>query len=108
MRWDVHYADAALQDLQNIYDYISDVLLEPGIAEKQTDRIMSAAESLEHMPYRYRLCEYKLWHSKGLRVLPVDNYLIFYLPDESRGVVDIYRIIYGSRDIGNHLGFAQK
>ena len=35
----------------------------------------------------------------ALRFFPVDNYLIFYLPNESKKVVIIYRIIYGGRDI---------
>ena len=55
MIWDVHYTNSANLDLHGIYDYIADVLLEPGIAERQTDRIMDAADSLEHMPFRHHL-----------------------------------------------------
>jgi toxin ParE1/3/4 len=40
---------------------------------------------------------------KGLRVLPVDNYLVFYLPDESNNIVSVIRIMYGGRDIEKHL-----
>ena len=103
MIWDVNYTNDAQQDLQDIYDYISLILLEPGIAAKQTDRIMDAADSLNHMPFRYRLYEYDPWRSKGLRILPVDNYLIFYLPDKSKNTVTIIRIMYGSRDVDKHL-----
>ncbi|MDR0272434.1 MAG: type II toxin-antitoxin system RelE/ParE family toxin [Clostridiales bacterium] len=73
MIWTVQYTDSAEQDLQGIYDYISDVLLVPETAEKQTERILDAAESLEHMPYRHRLCDYEPWRSRGWRVMPVDN-----------------------------------
>ena len=104
MNWDIQYTNSAYQDLQGIYDYISDILLEPGIAIKQTDRIMGAIGSLENMPLRYRLYEHEPWHSRGWRVMPVGNYLVFYLPDELRAVVDIIRIIYGGRDIETHLG----
>ena len=103
MNWDVQYADSALQDLQAIYDYISEILLEPGIAGKQTDRIMDAIDSLEHMPLCHRLYDYEPWHSRGWRVMPVGNYLVFYFPDESRRVTNIIRIIYGGRDIEKHL-----
>jgi toxin ParE1/3/4 len=103
MIWEVFYTDDALQDLEDIHDYISLILLEPGIAEKQTNRIMDAADTLEHMPLRYRLYEHEPWHSKGLRVLPVDNYLIFYLPDELKNTVAIIRIMYGGRDIESQL-----
>jgi toxin ParE1/3/4 len=34
------------------------------------------------MPFRYQLYEKEPWHSKGLRVLPIDNYLVFYMPVE--------------------------
>ena len=104
MTWEVYYTDDALQDLQDIYDYISGVLLEPVIAEKQTNRIMDAADSLNHMPLRYRLYDYAPWRSKGLRILQVENYLIFYLPEESPGTVAIVRIMYGGRDVKRHLG----
>ena len=103
MIWDVYYADSARKDLQGIYDYIADVLSEPGIAERQIDRIIDAADSLEHMPFRYRLYDYEPWHSRGLRVLPVDNYLVFYIPDESRSTVAVIRIMYRGRDIEKHL-----
>jgi len=101
--WDVHYTNIAEQDLQSIYDYISDVILEPGTAEKQTDRIMDAADSLGQMPFRHRMCDYEPWRSRGWRVMPVDKYLVFYLPYESQGIVAIMRIIYGGRDIEKHL-----
>jgi len=103
MTWDVNYTNDALQDLQDIYDYIALILLEPGIAEKQTDRIMNAADSLDHMPLRYRLYDDEPWRSRGLRVLPVDNYLIFYLPDESQNTIAIIRIMYGGRDVDKQL-----
>jgi len=103
MIWHVRYTKSAGQDLQNIYDYISNVLLEPGTAEKQTDRIMDAAYSLEHIPLCHCLCDYEPWHSNGWRVMPVDNYLVFYFPDESQNAVTIFRIMYGGRDIEKHL-----
>jgi len=103
MKWNVFYTEDAESDLQGIYDYISYVLLEFLTAKKQTDRIMDAVDSLDHMPLRHQLYEHEPWHTKGLRVLPVDNYLIFYLPDESEGTVAIICIMYGGRDIDRHL-----
>lgn len=64
---------------------------------------MNAARSLEQMPMRYRLYEEEPWHSQGLRFLPVDNYLIFYLPDETNTVVNIIRVMYGGRDAKKQL-----
>ena len=99
MIWEISYTEDAEHDLQSIYDYISDILFAPAIAENQTNRIMDAIDSLDHMPFRHRLYNYEPWRSKGLRFMPVDNYLVFYLPDKSQSVVAVIRIMYTGRDI---------
>ena len=103
MIWEVEYTQSALLDLQNIYDYIADILLEPSISQKQTDRIMEAAESLEYMPFRHQLYSNEPWRSLGWRFIPVDNYIILYLPDEPSNTVNIMRIVYGGRNIENNI-----
>ena len=103
MIFDVSYSAEARQDLRDIYEYIAYELLVPETAARQAERIMKAARSLEQIPMRYRLYEGEPWHSQGLRVLPVDNYLVFYLPDETSATVSIIRIMYGGRDINKQL-----
>ena len=103
MIFNVVYSSEARQDLRDIYEYIAYELLEPDTAAGQTNRIMKAARSLEQMPMRHRLYEEEPWHSQGLRFLPVDNYLIFYLPDETNNIVNIIRIMYGGRDVKKQL-----
>jgi toxin ParE1/3/4 len=98
MTWKVIYSDEAQQDLQDIYDYIAMILLEPEIAERQTERIIDAADSLISFPFRYRIYDFEPWRTIGLRILPIDNYLILYKPDESTNIVQIIRIMYGGRD----------
>ena len=103
MIFNVVYSSEARQDLRDIYEYIAYELLEPDTAAGQTNRIMKAARSLEQMPMRHRLYEEEPWHSQGLRFFPVDNYLIFYLPDETNNIVNIIRIMYGGRDVKRQL-----
>lgn len=103
MIFHVVYSAEARQDLRDIYEYIACELLVPETATGQTERIMKAIRSLEQMPMRHRLYEEEPWHSQGLRVLPVDNYLVFYLPDENSATVNIIRIMYGGRDIDKQL-----
>lgn len=107
MKYQIFYTDSAKQDLKNIYRYICDSLVEPEIAEKLTDKIMKSIRSLDEMPQRYRLFDEEPWRSCGLRILPVNNYLIFYLSDEEKTVVTILRIIYGGRDISKQLSETQ-
>ena len=44
------------------------------------------------MPERYRKYEKEPWKSRGLRVLPVDNYVVLYIPDSDKKVVTILRV----------------
>ena len=78
MSYEVVYSAKARQDLRDVYKYIAEELLVPETAKVQTDRIMKVIRSLEEMPMRHRLYEEEPWHSQGLRVLPVDNYIVFY------------------------------
>ena len=50
------------------------------------------------MPERYRKYEKEPWKSRGLRVLPVDNYVVLYIPDSDKKVVTILRVMYAGRD----------
>ncbi len=101
--WKVIYTEQAEQDLRGIYEYIAFSLLEPEIAKNQTRRIMNAIAKLDQMPLRYRLYEKEPWHSKGLRILPVDNFLAFYLPAKAQETVVVIRIMYGGRNIEEQL-----
>ena len=103
MIFNVLYSFRARQDLRDIYEYIAYELLEPGIAAGQVNRIMKAARSLEQMPMRCRCYEGEPWCKMGLRFLHVDNYLIFYLPDENNNIVNVIRIMYAGRDVTKQL-----
>ena len=101
--WTVVYTERAERDLRSIFEYIAFSLLEPEIAKNQSRRIMDAVAKLNEMPLRYHLYEKEPWYSKGLRVLPIDNYLAFYLPVKSTTTVVVVRIMYGGRNIEEQL-----
>ena len=103
MSWDIVYTAEARRDLRDIYEYIAYELLVPETAAGQTQRIMKEIRALDEMPMRFRLYKEEQWQSEGLRFFPVDNYLVFYLPDETRNTVSIVRIMYGGRDIRRQL-----
>lgn len=103
MRYQIFYTAGAKRDLRGIYSYIAEDLLVPDTAAGQVQRIMKEIRSLEEMPMRYRLYDDEPWHSLGLRFFPVDNYLVFYLPDDNTNAVRIVRIMYGGRDIRRQL-----
>jgi toxin ParE1/3/4 len=51
------------------------------------------------MPARYATVDWEPWTAMGMRKMPVDNYLVFYLVDAQEYTVNIVRIFYGGRDI---------
>lgn len=51
------------------------------------------------MPERYAAVDWEPWHSIGIRKLPVDNFVAYYLVNQQALSVEIVRIFYGGRDI---------
>ena len=103
MSWSIHYSPLAEADFEDIQDYIADVLLAPEAALRQTVRIIKAVNSLSEMPMRHRLYEHEPWRGLGLRVMPMDRYVVLYLPEERENTVHVLRILYGGRDLPAQL-----
>ena len=99
MKFKVIYSPAALDDLRNIYAYIAYILLVPDTAERQVNRIRKEIRSLDLFPERNSVVEWEPWASMGMRKVPVDNYIVFYLPDKEKRIVLIVRVFYAGQDI---------
>ena len=99
----IEISDQANNDLRNIYEYIAFELQSPKNASGQLGRLEERILSLDQMPERFRAYEKEPWHSRGLRIMPVDNYCVFYIPDAEKSVVTIIRVMYGGRDIETQL-----
>lgn len=89
--------------MRNIYEYIAFELQSPENASGQFDRLEESILGLDQMPERFREYEKEPWHSRGLRIMPVDNYCVLYIPDKENAVVTIIRVMYGGRDIDTQL-----
>jgi toxin ParE1/3/4 len=99
----VVYSAVAKEDLKNVYSYIAFILKEKQTAARQTNRIRQSIRELETMPARYASVDWEPWTTMGMRKMPVDNYVVFYLVDAQEHIVNIVRIFYGGRDIENIL-----
>lgn len=87
MIYEVITTDQADADLRGIYEYIAFKLLSPDNAVGQLDRLEEHIIGLEEFPEKFRPYEKEPWHSRGLRVMPVDNYLVFHIPNKDAGIV---------------------
>ena len=103
MTYEVITTDQADADLRGIYEYIAFELLSPDNAAGQLEKLEEHIIGLEEFPEKFRLYEKEPWNSRGLRVMPVDNYLVFYIPNIDTGIVTIIRVMYAGRDVDSQL-----
>ena len=97
MIYEVRMTPEAKNDLRGIFEYIAFDLQSVQNAAGQIDRLEKGISELDQMPERFRKYEKEPWHSRNLRVMPVDNYLVFYIPDQTTGIVTVIRVMYGGR-----------
>ena len=98
----------AEEDLRGIFEYIAFELLSPENAEKQLERLERQILSLDEMSERFLRYGKEPWHSRGLRFVVVDNYIVFYIPDIEEQVVTILRVMYSGRNIEEQLSVHTK
>lgn len=91
----------ARDNLNEIFSYISDCLIEPAVAAKIQKSILTGIASLENMPNRNPLISDEPYKSYNVRIHTAENYLIFYIVDEGLSRVTVLNIIYNRRDWKN-------
>ncbi len=101
--FEIEISDQAETDLRGIYEYIAFELQSPENAGGQLTRLEENIMGLSKMPGRFRGYENEPWRSRGLRIMPVDNYCVFYIPNEEKAIVTIIRVMYGGRDMETQL-----
>ena len=103
MKYSIVLTETAQADLSEIFRYIAVELQSMRNANSQLSRIEKAIASLDQMPERYRTYDKKNWHQRNMRIMPVDNYLVFYVPNQENRTVTVMRIMYGGRYIDKQL-----
>lgn len=103
MSYSAEISEQANADLRGIFKYIAFELQSVQNAAGQLSRLEKNILSLNHMPERFRRYSREPWLSRGLRIMPVDNYCVFYIPDLDKKIVNIIRVMYGGRDIYTEL-----
>ena len=103
MNYSIVLTETAQADLAAIFRYIAIDLQSAQSASNQLARLEQAIASLEHMPERYRVYDSAKWRERNLRIMPVDNYLVFYIPTHDDLKVTVTRVMYGGRDIDKQL-----
>jgi plasmid stabilization system protein ParE len=97
----IEITSKAYDDMDHIYTYIAEELLEPNVAANQYDRISEAILSLDIMPERIKIMDSEPARTRGLRPLIVDNYTVLFTIESD--TVFIVRVIYSASDISKRL-----
>jgi toxin ParE1/3/4 len=84
----------ALRDLDGIYKYIAETLLEPGIGLKLVEEIEQEILSLEHFPNRCPIRRTGAYANRGYRQLFVKNYTVIFRVDEAQKTVIVVTVRY--------------
>lgn len=98
MRYEIKLTAQAIGQIEETVQYISKILLTPETARKWIDTLQCEIEKLDFMPSRYPLTEEEPWRMKGIRKMPVKNFLVYYLVDEENKAVWVTAVIYVRRD----------
>ena len=88
----------AYRDLDGIYSYIANELLEPNAALNLVNELEGAILSLEQMPDRGAVRRVGLFANSGYRQLFVKNYIIIYRVLREQKEVHIVTIRYMASD----------
>lgn len=102
MNYQIELTEQATADLRAIFTYIAyEIPQNRSVqnAQGQLDRLEASINSLAQFPERCSQYPYEPWKSRGLRLLPVDHYCIFYLTDNDKATVFILRVLFNSRDL---------
>lgn len=103
MNYSVIITVRAKSDLKEIFKYIAFDLRSVQNATSQIDRLEKAIGSLGTMPGRCRIFDSPPWRERKLRVMTVDNYLVFYISSHENLTVTVLRIMYGGRNVDSQL-----
>lgn len=84
----------AYHDLEEIYAYIAETLVEPGTAEKLLDIVETGILGLEQFPQRGALRKTGIYANNGYRQLFVKNFTVVYRVNEKEKQVVIVTVKY--------------
>ena len=87
--------------MEDIYNYIANILQAPENAMGQYNRIADAIQKLDIFPERVRIMKLEPEHTMGLRQLSIDNFSVFYAIEGDKVIVT--RVLYSASDISKRL-----
>ena len=98
MSYSIEVLEAARVDIDEIYDYIANVLHNPIAAIRRVALIEQAIASLDESPGRFAPVRDDQLALEGYRMIVVKNHLVFFVICEPEKLVSVERVLYGRRN----------
>lgn len=93
----VVYLPIARRQLEEAVAYIAENLCAPDAADDLINAVDEAVRALSEMPYRHALYPLLFAMKREIRFIPIKNYNLFYVVNEDRKTVEIWRLIHQLR-----------
>jgi toxin ParE1/3/4 len=97
----IKFTPVAEEDLDQIYEYIVNKLFAQKAANDLMEKIETGIMRLKEFPFSCSHVLDEALKTRGYRRFTVDNYIVFYLVNETEKQVIIMRILFGARDYEN-------
>ena len=99
-KYEVVIIPLAQKDLTEIKSYFTNVLKTS--SNSIFEKFLEQVKILKVHPFTYRVHQDPLLKLVGYRIIPIDNYLVFYVVRSN--VVQIHRVLYAKRNYLQLLG----
>ena len=93
----------ARNDLIDIGDYISFILLEPETSEKFIKGLRRSISQLQYFPQKFPTIQDYILKNHNIHYMPYKNYFVFYLVENEKKQVIILRVGHKNRNWKNIL-----
>ena len=102
-RYRMVITSTAKQDIIDIGDYISNILLEPDTSRRFVKGLRHSISQLQYFPNKFPIVKDTFLARKCIRCMPYKNYYAFYVVSENSKLVTILRVGYNRRNWKNIL-----
>ncbi len=93
-KYEVIITPSAQKDLTEIKSYLTNVLKTS--SNSIFEKILEQVKILKVHPFTYKVHQAPLLKLVGYRIIPIDNYLMFYVIKSN--IVQIHRVLYAKRN----------
>ena len=90
-------------DIDSVYQYIKENLEAPMAAENLMKELKSKLNYLKENPFARSFVQDEFLANIGFRLIKVKNFVIYYIIDEEKKVINLIRFLYNRRDWKNIL-----